>query len=53
MASAKHYGSTKWMANTDWFDYDEETHIVTMHDDAPEEAKKSFELWKKIHNVKY
>ena len=36
-----------WQSNDDWFDYDEITEKVTLKDDAPERAKKSYEYWLK------
>lgn len=38
--------NTYWHSNTDWFIFNQKMNYV-MKDDAPEEAKESFRLYKK------
>ena len=40
-----------WDENDDWYyvDYERDRYILT--DKAPEEARRSFELWKKFNRV--
>ena len=44
-------GCTDWMDDDTWFyiDYERDRYILT--DKAPEEARRSFELWKEINRV--
>lgn len=41
----------QWMDNDEWFDYDEND-FPYLTDKAPEEARKSFEIWLGIQRMK-
>ncbi|MCF2652113.1 hypothetical protein [Anaeromassilibacillus senegalensis] len=41
----------QWMNNDEWFDYDEND-FPYLTDKAPEEARKSFEIWLGIQRMK-
>jgi hypothetical protein len=36
-----------WAKNPNWYNMDEDSDNVTLTNEAPERAKKSFEMWKK------
>lgn len=40
-----------WRSNPEWYDYDENEEPY-LTDKAPEEAKESFEIWKKIQKIR-
>lgn len=37
-----------WYSNKDWYVLDDENDTFVIREDAPERAKKSFELWIEI-----
>lgn len=37
-----------WIKNKDWFTFDDENDTFQIREDAPEKAKKSFEMWKEV-----
>ena len=39
--------NTYWITNREWFDIDTDNYKFSIKDDAPERAKKSFEMWVK------
>lgn len=39
-----------WTENPDWYDCDEDGDNITISSNAPERAKKSFEMWKAREN---
>lgn len=38
-----------WKENKDWYYIDEEHDRYVLRDEAPEEARRSFELWQKVN----
>lgn len=40
-----------WMDNDDWYVIDEERKRFILTDKAPEHARESFELYKKVNNL--
>ena len=42
-----------WRMNKDWYYINEELDRFEIKEDAPEEAKQSFEKWKKINGLEY
>ena len=42
--------SVYWQQNEDWYTNSEDGKSIVIKEDAPERAKKSFELWKQIKN---
>ncbi len=42
-----------WKRDKTWYriDYEHDRYVLT--DKAPEEARRSFELWKKINDIKW
>lgn len=51
--SRKYKGITDWMDNKEWYRIDEESDRYVLTDKAPQEARQSFELWKKINGLKW
>ena len=51
--SMRHKGITDWMHNKEWYYIDEERDRFVLTDKAPEEARISFEKWKKINKLKW
>lgn len=51
--SIKYMGMTFWRSNADWYYIDEKCNRYVLTDKAPEEAKRNFEYWKKINNIKW
>lgn len=51
--SIKHMGITDWMKNKSWYYVDYERNRYVLTDKAPDEAKNSFERWKKINRVEW
>ena len=49
--SRQYKGCTDWMGNKEWYYIDEERDRYVLTNKAPEEARRSFELWKKINNL--
>lgn len=49
--SRQYKGCTDWMSNKEWYYIDEERDRYVLTNKAPEEARRSFELWKKINNL--
>ena len=37
-----------WQSNKDWYEIDDEKDTFVIREDAPERAKKSFEMWKEL-----
>ena len=42
-------GCMDWLDNEDWYDIDEENQRFLLTDKAPEEARRSFELYMRIN----
>lgn len=42
-----------WMNNKDWYYIDEEYDRYVLTDKAPEKARQSFNLWKKINGLEW
>lgn len=40
-----------WMNNHDWYSIDKERDRFVLTEKAPEEARRSFEKWKRINNL--
>lgn len=51
--SIKHMGITDWMKNKSWYYVDYERNRYVLTDKALDEAKISFERWKKINRVEW
>ena len=49
--SRQNKGCTDWMDNEEWYYIDEERDRYVLTDKAPEEARRSFEMWKKMNNL--
>jgi len=39
-----------WQSNDDWYEYNQETREYKVKENAPERAKKSFELYIEYYN---
>ena len=48
-----HYFIMYWMTNKKWYKINEELDRFELTEEAPEKAKRSFELFKKINNLNY
>lgn len=42
-----------WMSNPAWYKVNEELDRFELTEEAPEKAKKSFELYKKVNGLNY
>ena len=51
--SARYHTAMDWTDNMDWFAIDEKRDRYVLTDKAPEEAKESFELYKRINNLNW
>ena len=51
--SAKNKGSMIWSRNRKWYRIDKERQRFVLTDEAPQEARDSFEQYKKINNLKW
>ena len=49
--SRRYKDAVIWKENKEWYYIDEERDRYVLTDKAPEEARRSFELWKKINNL--
>ena len=49
--SIKYKAYLKWREDAEWYYYDEDNEKFVLTDKAPEEARISFEKWKKINNL--
>ena len=49
--SAKDNDCLIWSRNREWYYIDEERDRFVLTDKAPEEARRSFEKWKKINHL--
>lgn len=48
--SIKNKDMVYWMSNKSWYYIDKEHDRFVLTDEAPEEARRSFEKWKRINN---
>ena len=48
-----HYFVMYWMTDEKWFRINKELDRFELTDEAPEKAKKSFEVYKSINNLDY
>lgn len=53
MVSIRYKGCMDWMNNKDWYYIDEEYDRYVLTDKAPEKARQSFNLWKKINGLEW
>lgn len=51
--SAKNRGCTAWMKNDEWYRYDAKHDKCALTEKAPQEARDSFEQYKRINNLKW
>ena len=51
--SAKNRNSMIWSRNRDWYYIDEERERFVLTPQAPQEARDSFEQYKRINNLKW
>ena len=51
LMSVRNKNSMRWMDNDEWYYIDDERDRFVLTDKAPEEARKSFEEFKRINNV--
>ena len=51
--SVKHNGCMLWTHNKEWYYIDDERDRFVLTAKAPEEARRSFEEFKRINNVKW
>jgi hypothetical protein len=42
-----------WMTNRKWYKINKELDRFEINEDAPEQAKQSFEKWKKFNGLEY
>ena len=49
--SIRHKGITDWRRNKEWYYIDEERDRYVLTEKAPEEARRSFEKYKRINNL--
>ena len=49
--SARDKDCMDWTNNQDWYFVDEERDRFVLTEKAPEEARRSFEKWKRINNL--
>ena len=51
--SIKYSGLMYWAHDKEWYyiDYERDRYVLT--DKAPEEARRSFDLWEKVNGVKW
>ena len=51
--SIKNRNMLDWKKDKSWYTIDEERDRYVLTDKAPEEARRSFEKWKKINNLEW
>ncbi len=49
--SVRYRGAMDWMANKDWYVIDEKRKRFILTEKAPEHARESFELYKKVNKL--
>ena len=49
MVSIRYKGCMDWMDNEEWYSFDEEKQRFFLTETAPEEARRSFELYMKAN----
>ena len=53
LMSVRNKSSMRWMDNKEWYYIDDERDRFVLTAKAPEEARRSFEEFKRINNVKW